>query len=275
MDHQTLPFQYRVLPWLIECFGPVIADDAAERNHRFLEESLELVQSCGCTASEAHQLVDYVFGRPVGEKKQESGGVSVTHAALCLANDIDMHAAAEVELARIWTKVEQIRAKQAAKPKHSPLPNSPKPEWRCFHCDDVFDNWGHARNHFGYTPADGAPVCKTERSTDSTVYHLKRRLESYQREDTELHRQIHSMRSAHAAALQEEEEKGYARGLRDGRNDERMPINIIFDGPPGPEPGRFIEVEADDGRSISIGEWIQRPDKKWAFRIVTLQDANA
>lgn len=28
----------------------------------------------------------------------------------------------EVELRRIWTKVEKIRAKQAAKPKHSPLP---------------------------------------------------------------------------------------------------------------------------------------------------------
>ncbi|MGT2505727.1 hypothetical protein [Cupriavidus basilensis] len=33
-----------------------------------------------------------------------------------------MHAAGETELARIWAKVEQIRAKQAAKPKHSPLP---------------------------------------------------------------------------------------------------------------------------------------------------------
>jgi hypothetical protein len=35
-----------------------------------------------------------------------------------------MHQAGEVELARIWTKVEQIRAKQAAKPKHSPLPTA-------------------------------------------------------------------------------------------------------------------------------------------------------
>jgi hypothetical protein len=33
-----------------------------------------------------------------------------------------MHACGETELARIWTKVEAIRAKQAAKPKHSPLP---------------------------------------------------------------------------------------------------------------------------------------------------------
>jgi len=122
------PFQARVQPWLMECFGEMIAGDREERNHRFIEEALELVQACGCTASEAHQLVDYVFARPVGEKAQEVGGVMVTLAALCLAQDLDMAAAGETELARIWTKVEQIRAKQAAKPKHSPLPVAPEPD---------------------------------------------------------------------------------------------------------------------------------------------------
>ena len=116
------PLQQRVQPWLMACFGEMIAGDKEERNHRFLEEALELVQACGCTASEAHQLVDYTFGRPVGEKNQEVGGVMITLAALCLANDLDMHAAGEAELARIWTMVEKIREKQAAKPKHSPLP---------------------------------------------------------------------------------------------------------------------------------------------------------
>lgn len=100
----------------------MIAGDREERNHRFLEEALELVQSLGCSASEAHQLVDYVYGRDVGDPPQEVGGVMVTLAALCLANDLDMHANGETELARIWTKVDAIRAKQAAKPKHSPLP---------------------------------------------------------------------------------------------------------------------------------------------------------
>ncbi len=119
---QAQAFQQRVQPWMMACFGPEISADRIERNHRFLEEALELVQSCGCTASEAHQLVDFVFGRDVGEPMQEAGGVMVTLAALCLANDLDMHACAETELARIWTKVEAIRAKQAAKPKHSPLP---------------------------------------------------------------------------------------------------------------------------------------------------------
>lgn len=120
-------FQQRVQPWMLECFGAEIAADRVERNHRFLEESLELVQALGCTASEAHQLVDYVFGRPVGDPPQEVGGVMVTLAALCLASGLDMHDAGEVELARISAPelVAKIRAKQAAKPKHSPLPEAP------------------------------------------------------------------------------------------------------------------------------------------------------
>lgn len=115
-------FQGRVAPWMQTCFGPEISADRQERNHRFLEEALELVQANGCTRDEALQLVDYVYGRPVGDLRQEVGGVMVTLAALCLASGADMHQDGETELARIWTKVEQIRAKQAAKPKHSPLP---------------------------------------------------------------------------------------------------------------------------------------------------------
>jgi len=132
VERQLNSFQQRVQPWMLACFGEMIAGDREERNHRFFEEAAELVQACGMSASEAHQLVDYVYGRPVGEPAQEVGGVMVTLAALCLANDMDMHAAGETELARIWTKVEAIRANQAAKPKHSPLPAPPAPAtgWR-------------------------------------------------------------------------------------------------------------------------------------------------
>lgn len=44
-------------------------------------------------------------------------------------------------------------------------------------------------------------------------------------------------------------------------------IDIVFDGPPWPEAGRFVEVEDQDGKSISIGEWVERPDGFWALRI--------
>lgn len=118
----SVSFQARVAKWMMACFSPEVCRDGRERNHRFLEEALELVQSLGCSASEAHQLVDYTFGRPVGEPVQEMGGVMVTLAALACAHDLGMMPAAETELARVWTKIDQIRAKQAAKPKHSPLP---------------------------------------------------------------------------------------------------------------------------------------------------------
>lgn len=32
-------------------------------------------------------------------------------------------------------------------------------------------------------------------------------------------------------------------------------IRIVFDGPPGPEGGRFVEVENEHGKSISVGTW--------------------
>ena len=115
-------FQSRVRPWMMACFGEEISADQVERNHRFIEEALELVQSLGCTRCEVRQIVDYVFGRPAGQPDQEVGGTKVTLAALCLANQLDMDEAGERELARVWTKVEQIRAKQAAKPKFSALP---------------------------------------------------------------------------------------------------------------------------------------------------------
>lgn len=34
-------------------------------------------------------------------------------------------------------------------------------------------------------------------------------------------------------------------------------IDILFDGPPSSEGGRFIEIENEDGYSISAGEWLE------------------
>ena len=44
-------------------------------------------------------------------------------------------------------------------------------------------------------------------------------------------------------------------------------IQILFDGPPGPNPGQFVEVENDQGKSINAGQWVERDDGLWALQI--------
>jgi len=118
--------QQRVAAWMLDCFGPVIPFDKVERNHRFFEESAELVQSLGMTRADAHRLVDYVYDRPIGDPFQEIGGVNVTLLALCEANGMHNSFAADMEIQRITRPqiMSKIRAKQETKPKHSPLPES-------------------------------------------------------------------------------------------------------------------------------------------------------
>lgn len=121
---QKASFQARAYDWLVACFGKTSAADKKERVHRFVEESLELAQSLGCSKEDALMLVDYVFSRPVGEPQQEVGGTMTTLAVMCALHDLDMADAAETELARISTAemIAKIRAKRATKPEGSPLP---------------------------------------------------------------------------------------------------------------------------------------------------------
>ena len=116
--------QKKVTLWVLKCFGAQIAYNVQERNHRFLEEALELVQSAGCTKEEALLLVDYVFSRPKGEQYQEVGGVMVTLSALCSCLELDYYKCFEIEVNRIERPeiIEKIRQKQLTKPQSSPLP---------------------------------------------------------------------------------------------------------------------------------------------------------
>lgn len=117
-------FQQRVEPWFRECFPQSVCDDRIERGDRLLEEVLELLQSGDYPPERVAALRDYTWGRPKGEPAQEVGGVLVTLAAYCISHGLDMHEAAETELARINRPeiIEKIRAKQAAKPTGSALP---------------------------------------------------------------------------------------------------------------------------------------------------------
>ena len=48
-------------------------------------------------------------------------------------------------------------------------------------------------------------------------------------------------------------------------------IDIVFDGPPAHESGRFVEVEDPTGASISVGQWLQRPDGYHVLRLFSLE----
>lgn len=126
MSNTPVPetLQMEAQRWMAETFGQQEVRNTVERNHRFLEEALELVQACGCTREDAHVLVDYVFNRPVGEIGQEVGGAALTLFALCNAQGRDFEVDAKTEMQRAWVNKEKIRAKQARKPRGSPLPGA-------------------------------------------------------------------------------------------------------------------------------------------------------
>jgi hypothetical protein len=119
-------YQGAVCRWVRSCFSAAVAKDVRERACRFLEEAVELAQSCELTREDAHTLIDYTFDRPVGQREQEVGGTMVTLAALCSALRINMRREGWVELKRISDPevIKKIQAKQATKVHSSPLPGA-------------------------------------------------------------------------------------------------------------------------------------------------------
>lgn len=109
-------YQAVVASWMRACFGEATLYDVEERCRRFMEEAGELVQSCGMSREQAHQMIDFAFDRGRGEVRQEVGGVLVCLAALSEAFAFDMQAAGDDEIASAIQSIEKIRAKHALKP---------------------------------------------------------------------------------------------------------------------------------------------------------------
>ncbi len=116
MTEETKPaFQQLATEWAIECFGKEHCENIDIRSSRFLEEALELCQSLNMTPAQAHNVVEYVYGRTKGEPRQEIGGTMMTLAVLASAMGFEIELAAADELARAWIKIDKIREKDAAK----------------------------------------------------------------------------------------------------------------------------------------------------------------
>ncbi len=125
-------FQGDVATWMGQCFPPSLSSNMTERGDRLLEEVLELLQAHGYDSARVPTLVNYVFGRPVGEPAQEVGGVMVTLAAYCSVAGLSMQADGQAELDRINQPevMARIRAKQEAKNAlhfDTPLPGAAAP----------------------------------------------------------------------------------------------------------------------------------------------------
>lgn len=114
--------QTKVTDWMKDTFTPEVCMDNIERNLRFIEESLELVQSNGCTKEDVIMLLDYVFGRPKGEVHKEIVDVNIALNALASASMLDVFEETIIGLSRVWINQDRIRQKHLSKPENSPLP---------------------------------------------------------------------------------------------------------------------------------------------------------
>ncbi|WP_208412999.1 hypothetical protein [Xanthomonas cannabis] len=152
-------FQAGVSKWMGQCFLPSLYSNMTERGDRMLEEVLELLQSHGYDQTRVATLVDYVYGRPVGEPAQEVGGVMVTLAGYCWVAGLDMHAEGARELERITQPevMAKIRSKQEAKNAlhfDTPLPGHathPQPTAACVNIDAMRYRYLRAQ------PVEGGP----------------------------------------------------------------------------------------------------------------------
>ncbi len=102
--------------WSRAAFGHDEADSPTQRSLRLLEESIEAFQACGGDAAMAHNLIDFVFARPVGELKQELGGIAVCLLVLAEAVGLSADDMELIEMNRVLAKpIEHFTARNAAK----------------------------------------------------------------------------------------------------------------------------------------------------------------
>lgn len=102
----------------------------------------------------------------------------------------------------------------------------PMPEhgWTCFHCGETFTTPGAARVHFGFEPSSDT-ACRIKIGAERGLVMALRRAEeeaaeawaALHNESSDFAKAYYRQTSRHQQQLQEVEEAGYERGLRDGR----------------------------------------------------------
>jgi hypothetical protein len=94
-----------------------------------------------------------------------------------------------------------------------------KERWTCFHCGEVFTDKAEARAHFGDSEMDftGCQLNATEGGILKLYREAVQELTRFRQEDNASFREFYALGADHSVALRREEERGYERGLADGR----------------------------------------------------------
>jgi len=110
--------------------------------------------------------------------------------------------------------------------------------------------WGHSWDDYHWYCADAGAIAENEQLRDDILF------------------SIGALSAGMDSERQLELSKRLERALA-GKTS-RIPgsvVDVVFDGPPGPESGRFVEVEDADGKSISVGDWVDRGDGYHVLRL--------
>lgn len=131
--------------------------------------------------------------------------------------------------------------------------------WTCVHCGEVFIDRATALEHFGPSEISFA-ACQI----DIAEY---RRMEEFtarcRAEDSDTDCAMYRMRAEHDAALRREEEAGYAKGLADGRREERercAKVALAAKLPPHYQWGRDAMEQFEFGKKRAADAIMGVPD---------------
>lgn len=103
--------------WTVQTFGSPYLMHQKERLFRFMEESLETVQSGGLTEDEVLQVVRQVYDRPADAQiEKEIGGVLITLGTLAEAFGARLDRSFRAAMARCWRDQDAIRQRHFTKP---------------------------------------------------------------------------------------------------------------------------------------------------------------
>lgn len=118
--------QNRVMAWCKEVHANHPDwDSMRTRVHRFIEEAIELAQSCDVPSIDIDRLVAHIYKRPRGDRRKEIAGVMMGILALTAVDGSSLHELTCVELERIETPEMRARVSERQSSKDAVFETKP------------------------------------------------------------------------------------------------------------------------------------------------------